>query len=424
MLELRPDASLATRRGGVRPQGNFAWRLNPKRGRQEPDGRPYFCTARALPSLSGPSVSPAGPGKRRSMRVVIVGATGNVGTSLLEALALENAVESILGLARRRPLVSFEKTEWVEAEIATDDLEAHFRGASAVIHLAWTIQPSHDLAALRRTNVEGSARVFRAVARADVPTLIYASSVGVYSPGPKDRFVDEGWPRQGVSTSFYARHKAEVEALLDRFERERPEVRVVRMRPALIFKREAGSEIRRLFLGPFFPSRALRLSLIPVVPDVPGLRFQAVHSHDVADAYRLALLRDVSGAFNLAARPALDGPRLARTFGVRGMKVPASVARGATGLTWRLRLQPTPAGWVDLALGVPLMDVQRATAELGWQPRRAADEALLELVEGIRMGAGIETPPLSPHSGSVGPSGEVARGVSTRKASAFGANGR
>ena len=38
--------------------------------------------------------------------------------------------------------------------------------------------------------------------------------------GPKDRRVDESWPTTGIPTSFYSRHKAEVERLLDRFEEE------------------------------------------------------------------------------------------------------------------------------------------------------------------------------------------------------------
>jgi UDP-glucose 4-epimerase len=143
------------------------------------------------------------------MRVVIVGASGNVGTSLLAALAHEPAVESILALARRRPRHNFAKTDWVAADIETADLEPLFRGADAIVHLAWKIQPSHDLDALRRTNVIASRRVFEAAGRVRIPRLVYASSVGVYSPGPKDRSVDESWPRDGVRTSFYARHKAD-----------------------------------------------------------------------------------------------------------------------------------------------------------------------------------------------------------------------
>src|SRR5205814_420051 len=80
------------------------------------------------------------------------------------------------------------KVEWARADITTDELAPVVRGADAVVHLAWAIQPSRDLAELRRTNVDGSARVFRAVADAGVAALVYASSVGTYSPGPKDRF--------------------------------------------------------------------------------------------------------------------------------------------------------------------------------------------------------------------------------------------
>ena len=174
------------------------------------------------------------------MRVVVVGATGNVGTSVLRALADEPEVESILGIARRLPRLVWPKTSWAEADVSRDELEVHFRGADVVIHLAWLIQPSRHLETLRATNVDGSARVFDAVARAGVPSLVYASSVGAYSPGPKDRRVDESWPTDGIETSFYSRHKAETERLQDRFEAEFPSVRSVRLRPGLIFKREAA----------------------------------------------------------------------------------------------------------------------------------------------------------------------------------------
>jgi len=73
------------------------------------------------------------------MRVVVVGATGNVGTSVLEALADEPVVESVVGLARRRPTMSFPKTTWAATNIETDDLARHFRGADAVVHLGWRI---------------------------------------------------------------------------------------------------------------------------------------------------------------------------------------------------------------------------------------------------------------------------------------------
>ena len=333
------------------------------------------------------------------MRVVVLGATGNVGTSVLASLVQEERVESVLGVARRLPRLAVPKVEWAQADVATDDLEPLFRGADAVVHLAWLIQPSRDLARLRRVNVDGSARVFRAVAAAGVPTLVYASSVGAYSPGPKDRRVDETWPVDGVPTSFYARHKAEVERLLDRFEAEHPRVRVVRLRPGLIFKHDAASGIRRLFAGPFLPSPLLRPRLVPVVPDIPGLRVQAVHSLDAGEAYRRAIVVDAHGAFNIAAEPVLDAAVVARLLGARAVPLPRGAARRAFAIAYGLRLHPSPPGWFDLALGVPLLDTGRARRELGWEPRRTAEAALLELLAGLRRTAGLDTPPLAPDTG-------------------------
>jgi UDP-glucose 4-epimerase len=349
------------------------------------------------------------------MRVVVVGATGNVGTSLVSALAEDAAVDSILGIARRLPQASCPKTAWVSADVTRDDLRPHFRGADAVVHLAWAIQPSRDLTALWRTNVEGSTRVFRAVAAEGVPALVYASSVGTYSAGPKDREVDESWPTNGVPTSFYARHKAEVERRLDRFEAEHSSVRVVRLRPALIFKREAATGIRRLFAGPFLPTPLLRRGWIPFVPDVAGLRFQAVHSYDVGEAYRLALVRDVRGAFNLAAGPILDPRNVAELLETRLMPMPVTVFRALADLTWRLGLQPSPVGWADMGLGVPIMSTERARTELGWSPRWTAEEALLELITGLREGADAATPPLDATTSGPLRSKEIVTGVGARE---------
>ncbi|MFL5852427.1 MAG: NAD-dependent epimerase/dehydratase family protein [Solirubrobacteraceae bacterium] len=331
------------------------------------------------------------------MRVVVLGATGNVGTSVVRALDADPAVESIVGVARRAPGEPGEgKTEYRVADIRVDPLDNLFDGADAVIHLAWLIQPSRDQALLRAVNVEGTRRVFAAAGRARVPALVYASSVGAYSPGPKDRAVGEDWPTEGIASSFYARHKAEVERELDVFERDHPSTRVVRLRPALIFKREAASEIRRYFAGRLLPPTLVRRELVPIVPAMDRLRFQAVHADDVGEAYRLATVRDVRGAFNIAAEPVLDPDELGRILDARPVPVPPVALRLLALATWKLRLQPTPPGWVDMALAVPIMATERARSELGWTPRHSSADALLELIDGIHRRDGAPTPPLQP----------------------------
>jgi len=265
------------------------------------------------------------------------------------------------------------------------------------------------------TNVHGSSRVFAAAATAGVSTLVHGSSVGVYSPGPKHERVDEGWPRNGVRSSFYARHKAEAEWRLDAIEAANPGLRIVRVRPGLVFKREAASGIRRLFAGPLLPTPLLLPSLLRVLPDVPGLRVQAVHADDVARAYRETVVRDVRGAFNIAAEPILDASAVAAELGARTVQVPVPAARAFTAVSWRAHLQPSPPGWLDLGLGVPLMSSDRARTELGWEPRVSSLEALLELLDGMREGAGGPTPPLEVDAGGPARTDELRSGIGARE---------
>jgi UDP-glucose 4-epimerase len=349
------------------------------------------------------------------MRIVVVGATGNLGTSVLRSLADEPQVESVLGLARRRPSLTMPKVEWAEADVTRDDLVPHFQGADAVILLSWIIQPSRNLTKQWMVNVEGSMRAANAAREAGVSTLLYASSVGTYSPGPKDRRVDESWLTGGIPTSYYGRHKAEVERRLDRFESENPEMRVVRMRPGLVFKREAATGIRRLFAGPFLPNVLARPGLINFIPEIKDLRSQIVHSYDVGEAFRMALIKDVRGAFNLATEPVLDAREIGRILGARPVPLSSRVARAGVDLSWKLRLQPVPPGWLDLSRQVPIMDTSRAREELGWTPRYSAEETLLELLGGLRDGAGLDTPPLSKETGGPFRIREIITGVGGRE---------
>jgi UDP-glucose 4-epimerase len=330
----------------------------------------------------------------KRVRAVVVGATGNVGTSVVTALAGDERVESILGVARREPDWTAPRTRWAVAEVERDDLAGLFRGADVVIHVAWLFQPSHRPEVTWRTNVLGSIRVFEAAAAAGVPALVYASSVGAYSPGPGQRPVDESWPTDGWPAASYTREKSYLERVLDIFEGVNPRMRVVRLRTGFIFKRESASQQRRLFAGPLLPGALVRPGLIPVVPGLPGLRLQALHASDAGHAYRLAALADARGAFNVAAEPAVDTAMLARCLGARPVTVPVRPVRALLSLAWQLRLVPASPGLFDAALRLPVMDTTRARTELGWSPRYTAQEAVEEFLGGLRDRAGMPTPPL------------------------------
>lgn len=345
------------------------------------------------------------------MRVVVMGATGNVGTAVIDALAGTPEVTSIVGAARRRPTDDRVGVEWVAADVRHDDLTALFRGADVVVHLAWLFQPTHRPLDTWRANVGGTARVLEAVADARVPALVYASSVGAYSPCTDDRPVSESWPTEGWPGAAYMLEKAYVERLLDTFERQQPDCRVVRMRPAFTFQYASASEQRRLFLGPLMPNPLLRPGLLPVLPYPRGMRLQAVHSVDVGLAYALAGASDARGPFNIAAEPVLARAELARILRTRTVEVPPRAVRGALAAAWHLRLAPATPGLFDAMMHLPVMDTTRARVELGWTPRISSSDAVTQFLDGFRAGAGGQTPPLAADAGGTWRYREFTSGV-------------
>ncbi|WP_338068171.1 NAD-dependent epimerase/dehydratase family protein [Antribacter gilvus] len=342
------------------------------------------------------------------MRVVVVGATGNVGTALLRALRTDPRVASVLGIARRLPDRSAEPyrdAEWASVDIAAEDLDEIvvgqladlFRGADSVVELAWLVQPNRERDLLRRTNVEGTRRVAEAVVRAGVPQLVVASSVGAYSPVGDDEPRQEDWPTEGIPTSHYSVDKAAQERVLDEVEAAHPDLTVARLRPSLIFQAGAAQSVVRYFLGPLVPTQLLRRGRLPALPLPEGLRMQAVHADDVADAYRRVIAERASGAFNVAADDLLRGEDLAQIVDHgRLVELPPAVVRAALAAAYDGRLVRADPGWLDMALTVPVLDTTRARTELGWAPRRTAAEAVEELLEGIATGQGLRSAPLRP----------------------------
>src|SRR3954447_25209575 len=125
------------------------------------------------------------------MRVVVTGASGNVASRLLPRLLNVDEVDEVVGVARRPPRwPAPDWLRWVDCDIGgregPEALRRAFTGADAVVNLAWQIQPARDLEQMRRTQIDGSRNVFSAAADAGVGAIVYASSVGAYSAGPKD----------------------------------------------------------------------------------------------------------------------------------------------------------------------------------------------------------------------------------------------
>jgi len=331
------------------------------------------------------------------MRIVITGASGNVGSALLRRLASSGEHE-LVGVARRLPdqAPPFDAATWHALDLTSEGcvgpLTEVVEGADAVVHLAWGFQPTHDEAHLRELALGGTRRVLGAVAAAGVPHLVHMSSIGAYSPRRDDHPVAEDWPTRGVPSSMYSRHKAAAERLLDDFEATQPDVTVSRMRPGIIGQRDAGSSLLRYGLPGLVPASVLRH--VPVLPLDRRLRLPMVHADDVADAFVRVLQQRAGGAFNLAAPPLITVDDLGSALEARPVHVPAGLLRAVVLASWRARLQPVDPGWLDMAYSVPALDTGRAARVLGWEPRTDALTVLRETLAGMSSAQAGSSPVL------------------------------
>lgn len=325
------------------------------------------------------------------VKIVVVGASGNIGTAILRALQADEAFDSppdVIGVSRAAPPreVPYSGVGWrtidIAGDAATDRLVATFAGADVVISLAWRIASGRKDQPLRSANVDGTRRVLDAAAAAGVRHVIYLSSIGAYSPSQGSTAVDESWPTGGIAGSAYSQDKAEIERLLDRLETEHPNLVVTRLRPGLVLQRTAAIQIARYFIGPLVPAaafQALSKGELPVLPLPRDVTVQFVHSEDVADAALRVLKQGSGGAFNLAAPPPMSSGELAQLLGARLVRTNVALL----GAALRGGSRAMAPSWLDSAIHAPVMSTRRAAVELGWKPAYTAQETVCELLDGL-----------------------------------------
>jgi UDP-glucose 4-epimerase len=291
------------------------------------------------------------------VKVVVTGGAGQLGTVVLRKLALDRTIKEIVSLDVRPPIVASGKVKHVLADVRDPKIEEHFRGADAVIHLAFIVMRAMDPAEFDSINVEGSKNVFERAYAAGVRQFVYASSVAAYGVIERSGVVTEDTPRVRDPSFPYSACKYDVEEFLDSWESRHPDVIVARMRPTVLM----GARIEHS-LGAF-----LRYRVMAAVP----IRIPIVWDEDVADAFALALKKKATGAFNLTCDDPLDGAGVAAAGGLRLIPLPESAyprAKALLGLLSRWGIGIDPA-WIRLmTMDLAPYDTRRAKEVLGWKP--------------------------------------------------------
>ena len=327
-----------------------------------------------------------GSAAERELTVAVTGPTGTFGSGLIPLLQDDDRIARVIGIARR----PFDPAErgWTKMEYRQGDvreaeaLEAAFRGADVVVHLAFLITGNASRRTAREINVDGTLNAFRAAAAAGAQRFVYASSVAAYGFHPDNpELIAEDWPVRPAARLFYAQEKAELEQRLAEAAEASGGPDLYLLRPPLVLGPNVVGA-KDVLPGPLAPlgrrlfGRPRRLP-VPVPLLVPEHPLQFVHEDDVGRALQLCVVAaGPPGAYNIAGDGVLTAGDVAREFGALPVRVPAGPAQVAARALSRLPFLPPAAEWIEAASRPALMDTTKARKELGWEPRFSGLEAL------------------------------------------------
>jgi nucleoside-diphosphate-sugar epimerase len=276
------------------------------------------------------------------MRYLVTGATGFVGSHIVECLVARGDVVRALVPPHESagPLHERGVEVWVGDLTGSEDLVDAVASADVVVHCAAVVRLAASRRDLWELNVGGTERLLAASAEAGLSRFVYLSSVAVYEYAPPP--LTEDAPKRPVGA--YGESKWAAERALWRYCAER-ELPAVALRPCFIYGPRDGHTwpiLRRLF----------QMRIIPMSEG--GRRvLDLVYVSDVVDAVLAAATKPaaVGHAYNITDGESHTWRDIVATYG-------QTTGQGPT-------ILPVP-GWalmLILEVALRLRHLMRASSE-------------------------------------------------------------
>ncbi|HEY1594878.1 MAG TPA: NAD-dependent epimerase/dehydratase family protein [Thermoleophilaceae bacterium] len=301
------------------------------------------------------------------MRYLVTGGSGYIGSRLVERLSQRDDVERIL-ICDVRPPASFRpKAEYQQLDV-TD--KARVREVverekpDVLVHLAFLLNPIHDLDRMYEVDVGGTQNVLEAAESAGVQQMLVTSSATAYGAFPDNPVpITEEQTVRGVPDFEYARDKAECDRLCQIWALRNPDRVMTIVRPCIVLGPNVNNYIVRLWTDQ------------PFQMDVGGgdTPMQFVHEDDLVEGLMLLMDGRHGGAFNVGGDGTISINECGDIIGMKRRKMPLGVAWKLAGVMWKLHQSETPPGNLHFALH-PWVVSNDKLKSVGWAPRHSTRE--------------------------------------------------
>lgn len=266
--------------------------------------------------------------------VAVTGASGYIGSKLLECLELEPGLRKIVAFdinPLQRPIHNIAFYRKNVSDPIDDELNDY--DVTTLVHLAFNPYRSasrREMNEIREENLETLRAVMASCARTRVTHLIYLSSHTVYGSHSDNPIpILDDAPMRPSTNDHNAFDKQYCEILLQEFSQAQSDIKVTVLRSCTVL----GSGSDKAAIDTYF-----KPWLLGITAYNPPLQF--VYDADLARVMSIFVQREIPGIFNVAGDGIVHYREMAKITNNKIVSLPPFLAYPLVQLCQRVRLQP------------------------------------------------------------------------------------
>ncbi len=315
-------------------------------------------------------------------RILITGSEGYLARSLISRFKTNPCVEKIYGLdIREHSTQEDEIYEYIRMSVTDLNLPTALEGKNidTAIHAAWTFDPTHDEKAQWELDIHGTANLLSCMTLNKIKNLVYIGSTTAYgalreNPLEEPFLREEDWKthseKRVKEKYLYGRHKALVDAKMQRFQKVHLGKNIFWMRGAIVLGPDTNNIVSHIVESPFTFGRFM----FRVAGYDPPMQF--VSEYDMTEVLYLATMNKWSGVVNLAGDGIIQYSNLIKIMGRHELCLPGCILRSAVWALWKLRLFKFPPSLLRLIQYPWVADTTQLKEKYGYQPLFSSRDAL------------------------------------------------
>lgn len=264
--------------------------------------------------------------------VAVTGASGYIGTKLLERLEQEPSIRKLVAFdVAPLPLPVHNITVYRKNVSGPIEDELNDQSATTLVHLAFNARRGanrREVAEIHEENLQTLRSVMASCVSSRVTHLIYLSSHLVYGAHIDNPVPIPDDTEMRPSHNFpYAHDKRHCELALEEFARAQNDIKITVLRSCIVLGNGADNLTTQNFFHPW---------MLGVAPYDPPLQF--VYDNDLARVMSIIIQQEIPGTFNVAGDGVVHYREMAKIIKSRLINLPPFLAYPLVQICQRLRL--------------------------------------------------------------------------------------